>query len=142
MKKCMIDLIRRHREIVAFVVVGVVVTVLNWALYVLLTSLCGWIIAVSNMAAWFGAVVVAYFLNKTFVFKSRDWSSSVVLSEFLKFSGGRLFSGILETVLVVALTALGLGQEVFGISGFTAKFISSGIIMVVNFYLGKKTVFI
>lgn len=66
--------LREKRDIVSYLVFGVLTTLVNYAIYLPLYNFAhlsgGW----SNAIAWVGAVIFAFFTNKPFVFRSHDWS--------------------------------------------------------------------
>ena len=84
--------LREKRDIVSYLVFGVLTTLVNYAIYLPLYNFAhlsgGW----SNAIAWVGAVIFAFFTNKPFVFRSHDWSAKVVLPEAAKFVCCRLGS--------------------------------------------------
>ena len=71
--------LREKRDVVSYLVFGVLTTLVNYAIYLPLYNFArlsgGW----SNAIAWAGAVVFAFLTNKPFVFQSHDWSAKVVL---------------------------------------------------------------
>ena len=78
MIKKIITLINKHRQIVTYLVFGVLTTAVNWAVYYPLFNIASFSAVVSKAFAWIIAVIFAYLTNKPFVFESRDWSLSVV----------------------------------------------------------------
>jgi len=124
-----------------FGVTGVITTAVNWVIYSVLVSVYGIGINVSNIIAWLFAVIIAFFLNKTFVFQRHDWRIAVVFQEGIFFLGSRILSGIVEIGLVPVLMAIGVTQSIFGIKGFAAKFLASGIATVLSYLISKYAVF-
>lgn len=131
----------QHRELVAYVVAGIFTTVVNYVVYSVLTVFCRLGITPSNIVAWVAAVVVAFFINKAFVFQRKDWSPKTFFREGRLFIGSRLLSGAVGIGLVPVLMALGITQSVFGIPGLIAKFLAESVVLVLNYILSKYAVF-
>ena len=87
--------LREKRDIVSYLVFGVLTTLVNYAFYLPLYNFAhlsgGW----SNAIAWVGAVIFAFFTNKPFVFRSHDWSAKVGLPAGVRSNGNgpRLVAG-------------------------------------------------
>ena len=125
------DLLQRYREIIIYIVFGIVVTLVNFAVYLPLHNLAGLSAAVSNCIAWVVAVLVAFLTNKPFVFKSHDWSWKTVTREFYKFVIFRIGSGMAETAVLL------ITVDILSWNGNLMKFLT-GIAVVIANYLGSK----
>ena len=127
--------LREKRDVVSYLVFGVLTTLVNYAIYLPLYNFAhlsgGW----SNAIAWVGAVIFAFFTNKPFVFQSHDWSAKVVLPEAAKFVGCRLGSGAAETGLVWLLV------DILGGNGNIVKLAVSVFVVIVNYVASKLLVF-
>ena len=88
-----ISLVKKHWDIVTYLVFGALTTVVNYLVYLPLYNFAGCSATLSNCIAWVAAVAFAYITNKPFVFKSHDWSMATVLPELAKFVACRLGSG-------------------------------------------------
>lgn len=129
------DLLQRHREIIIYIVFGIVVTLVNFAVYLPLHNLAGLSAAVSNCIAWVVAVLVAFLTNKPFVFKSHDWSWKTVLRELSAFIIYRIASGVMETVILL------LTVDLFGWDGNVMKILTSIFVVIANYVASKFLVF-
>lgn len=127
----LLEIIMKYKSELLYLLFGVLTTVVNYAVYLPLYNWLGISAALSNSIAWACAVLFAFFTNKTAVFRSFDWSIRVLFSEFLKFVGCRLVSGILETG-VIFLTA-----DYLGLNGNVIKLATSIMVIIVN-YFGSK----
>ena len=67
-------LLRKHRELVSYVFWGVMTTIVNYVVYFLLTEGLQVYYLTGNVIAWAISVLFAYFVNKLYVFQSRDWA--------------------------------------------------------------------
>ena len=63
-------LIKKYKEVIMYLVFGVLTTLVNWICYALLTKK-GINMNVSNVIAWIVAVLFAFITNKLFVFESK-----------------------------------------------------------------------
>ena len=130
MKK-LLDLLQKYREILVYLVFGVLTTVVNYVVYLPCFNLLKLSASVSNVIAWAVAVIFAYLTNKPFVFRSHDWSMKTVLPELTKFVGTRIGSGGLETLILL------LAVDVAGWNGNIWKLVTSVLVVVLN-YVGSK----
>ena len=124
-------LLRRHYDILVYLVFGVLTTVVNYIVYLPCFNLLHLSSAVSNVIAWAVSVAFAYVTNKPFVFRSHDWSAKTVIPELTKFVGTRLASGGLETLILLVFV------DVLHGNGNLWKLITSVLVVILN-YIGSK----
>lgn len=124
-------LLKKHWDIISYLIFGVLTTVVNYLVYMPCYNLLGFSAAVSNVIAWAVSVAFAYVTNKPFVFQSHDWSLNVVLPELTKFVACRLGSGAFETVVLF------ITVDLLGWSGNIMKLIMSVLVVALN-YVGSK----
>ena len=124
-------LIVKYWDILIYLVFGVLTTVVNYAVYLPVYNFCGLSAAVSNMIAWVGAVIFAFLTNKTFVFRSHDWSAKTVVPELTKFVSCRIASGVLETVILF------LAVDCMNWNGNIWKLVTQVLVIIIN-YVGSK----
>ena len=142
-------LLREHRELVSYVFWGGMTTLVNYVSYTLLTELFHVYYLTSNIIAWAVSVLFAYFVNKIFVFRSKDWSWKVALRELWQMAASRLFTLGLETVIlwffvdtlrfgdaVIQLTA---GVSIHGDA--VVKLAANVVVVIVNYVLSKFIIF-
>jgi putative flippase GtrA len=125
------ELVKKHWDIVTYLFFGVLTTVVNYAVYLPCYNLLGLSATISNIIAWVVAVAFAYLTNKPWVFKSHDWSMKVVLPELSKFVACRVGSGVLETGMIFVFV------DLMGINGNVFKLITSVLVVILN-YIGSK----
>ena len=125
------QLIIKHYDILAYLVFGVLTTVVNYLVYLPCYNLLGLSGVVSNVIAWVVAVAFAYVTNKPFVFRSHDWSARTVVPELTKFVGTRVASGGLESAIIW------ITVDVMGGNGNIWKLLTSVLVVVLN-YIGSK----
>lgn len=128
-------LVEKYWDILAYLVFGVLTTVVNYVIYLPVYNLLGLSAAVSNAIAWVVAVAFAYLTNKPFVFKSHDWSAKTVIPELTKFVSCRVASGLTETVILLVTV------DLLGWNGNIWKLITSVLVVVLNYVASKLIVF-
>lgn len=125
----------KYKDVVSYLVFGVLTTVVNYLVYLPVYNGLGLSATVSNLTAWVAAVAFAFVTNKPFVFKSYDWSAKVVVPELVKFVSCRVASGLMETgILLVAVDLLHGNGNVW-------KLLTSVIVVVLNYFGSKLLVF-
>lgn len=129
------DLISKYREILIYLVFGVLTTMINYLVYLPCYNLLSLSGSLSNVIAWAVAVIFAYLTNKPFVFQSHDWSLDVVIPEFAKFVGGRVASGGLETMIIWLLV------DQMNFNGNLIKILTSVFVVILNYVFSKLLVF-
>ena len=124
------ELIQKNRDILLYLVFGVLTTLVNYIVYFPCCYL-GIPASVSNILAWVVSVLFAYVTNKPFVFRSKDWSMKTVVPEAARFFGCRIGSGALESsILFVTVDLLHWNSAVW-------KIFTSVLVVVLN-YVGSK----
>jgi putative flippase GtrA len=129
----------RYKELIMYVLVGVLTTLFNWVVYAAFVRFMPMVIA--NALSWFVTVLFAYITNKLFVFESKSWKISLVIFESLAFFGARALTGVFEIVAQPTFYHLGLRQSILGVKGLLAKVLTSAIVMVLNYICSKLFVF-
>ena len=130
MKK-ILELVKKHWDVVAYLFFGALTTAVNYAVYLPCYNWLGLSGAVSNVIAWAVAVAFAYLTNKPWVFKSHDWSAKVVVPELAKFVACRVASGAMETGIIFVFV------DLMGFDGNVFKLITSVLVVILN-YIGSK----
>ena len=128
-------LLKKYRDIVAYLFFGAVTTLINLAVY----YLCYEIMSIPNtpsvIIAWVIAVLAAFLTNKPFVFRSHDWSMRVLLPEAGSFLSCRIGTGILELVLMY------LTVDLLHWNGMLMKLLVNIIVIILNYAGSKLLVF-
>lgn len=126
-----LSLFKKHYDILAYLVFGVLTTVVNYLVYLPCYNLLGLKAVVSNVIAWAVAVAFAYLTNKPFVFRSYDWSAKTVVPELTKFVGCRIASGAAESLIILVTV------DLLGWNGNLWKLVTSVLVVILN-YIGSK----
>lgn len=135
--KTLIDLCRRYREIISYLIVGGLTTLVSLAVYYGLTLTVldpaqAAQLQAANVASWIVSVTFAYFTNRRFVFESR---STRLLREAAAFFAARLTTLLLDMAFMALLvTALGWNDRL-------AKLLVQVLVIAANYVLSKFLVF-
>lgn len=129
------------KEIISYLIFGVLTTLVNWATYGVFVKYIGCGITLSNAVAWVAGVIFAFVTNKIFVFESRSFALKTVLRELVSFVAARGVTGVLEIFGVPLLVKIGLDRTVFGVEGAIAKVLVSVIVIILNYVFSKLLIF-
>lgn len=117
-------------EVIRYLVIGVLTTVVNIAVYALLTECLSVHYLAANLVSWVAAVVFAYFTNRSFVFRAEGGGR-----QFLLFAASRLLTLGLEYGGLLLLV------ERLAVHEVPAKVIVQAMVIVANYVLSKWAVF-
>lgn len=122
-------------EIIRYIISGGTVTLTNAVGYFVLLQV-GMVYTVANIISLVLSKTVGYLLNKFFVYKSVTETPKDSLLELLRFALARGFTGIVDFVGLIILV------EVFKVDERPGKIVIMLLVMVLNYILGKKAVFV
>lgn len=131
------ELCKKYEEIIIYLIVGVMTTIVSWAAAFLgklvLDMDVSWQNTLNNMISWAVGVLFAYPLNRKWVFKSKN---PKILKEFLGFASSRV-STLLMDIVIMWLTV-----NVIHMNYWIAKiFISSVVVTIANYVFSKLLIF-
>ena len=155
------DLFIKYKEIITYIIFGVLTTIVSWGSYTVFVHLFKAVlpnedvrIAVSNVLSWIAGVAFAYVTNKLWVFESKSWKPSLVIKEIVAFVASRGITGVIEIVCVPLLAKtgfdnpfyhlvekLGLSAKILFTDGIYSKIALSVIVVVLNYVFSKLIVF-
>lgn len=130
-------LCKKYEEIIAYLIVGVLNTLVSWGAwflfaYTVLDAQVVWQNVLLSIISWVVGVVFGYVMNRKYVFKSKEPD---ILKEFLQFSGGRVSTWVLDAVMMVLLV------NVMKINESFSKIFVSVLVMIGNYLISKLFVF-
>lgn len=123
------------REMILYIVFGVLTTVLNLVIYFVMTEGMAQNESFSYFIAWVVAVAFAFVTNKKFVFSSKTKRAKAVLYELATFVGGRLLTFAIGEILITVFVSM-LAQ-----SNVLWKILTNIIEIVVNWLVSKMITF-
>ena len=134
MKK-LVELYRKYSEIINYLIVGVLTTIVSIVIYWVFTKLFHVNYMISNIISWVGSVSFAYIANKMFVFRSKCTCEKDVFIEAYQFFKYRIFSLVIDILLMC------LFVELFNIDDMISKVIVQLIVVALNYIFSKLFVF-
>jgi len=120
------------KELILYIFFGVLTTLVNILVYLFFARIILANYLVSNILAWFFSVLFAYVTNRIWVFESKNKN---IIKECSLFFGGRLFSGVVDTVLMFIFI------DIFCVGDFISKIIIQVIVVILNYVLSKVVIF-
>lgn len=127
----------KYREIIVYLIVGVLTTIVSWGAAFLgkliLNTDISWQNTLNNTFSWVVGVLFAYPLNRKWVFKSVN---PQIFKEFIGFASSRVSTLIMDIVI------MWLTVNVLDMQYWIAKiFISSVIVTIANYVFSKLFIF-
>lgn len=129
------DLYIRYKEVIHYIVFGILTTVVNIVVFFLLENILSWPYLWANSVAIAVSILFAYVTNKLFVFESKSYTIWATLLEFFRFISFRLLSGIID-MLTMWLLVDGLSQD-----AHFSKIITQIIVVALNYVFSKLYIF-
>lgn len=136
MKK-IIELYKKYQEIINYLVVGVLTTIVSLVTYYICVLTIfnpedALELQLANIISWICAVLFAYITNKIFVFKSKNRN---IIKEISSFVGARVLTLILDMLIMfIMVTTLGINDKV-------SKLVVQVVVTILNYVFSKIFVF-
>jgi putative flippase GtrA len=124
-----------NRETFFYAISGILTTVVNLAAFYLFCYILGVNNLISNVIAWFLAVIFAYFVNARVVFLDTKNAGKKEYIKIFKFFLARGLS------LIVEEAGLFIFANVFGFNDMLVKGILAVIVIIMNYILSKVFIF-
>lgn len=121
-------------ELIKYGFFGGITTLINLALFFLFTQM-GMQYIIANTISYIIAVIINYFLNQFFVFKTTGKPTAKKRTEFINFFLVRLGSLCVDNVLFFIVV------DVFNINLYFGRITLSLLIIMLTFIVNKKFVF-
>jgi putative flippase GtrA len=137
MKKKISTLYLKHKEIVNYLIVGVLTTLISLVVYYLCVSTFlnpknAFQLQAANVISWIVSVLFAYFTNRKYVFESKN---PHILKEASAFFLSRVGTLLMDMgVMFIGVTAIGGNDKI-------VKLISQVVVTIGNYIFSKLFVF-
>lgn len=132
-------LYKQHREVIQYLIFGVLTTLVNFVTYYILKFVFGnddiRIDKLFNAIACIISIIFAYVTNRTWVFQSKAKGFKNIVKEMISFFSCRAFTMVLDTLI------FWVGHEILNWNDFIVKCISQVVVIVLNYVLSKLIVF-
>lgn len=130
-----VKLIKKYKEVINYLIFGVLTTLVNIVVYEIFTKAFHVDYLVSTVIAWIFSVAFAYVTNKIFVFESKNNTKTEILKEIVSFVGFRLFSGVMDIVFMY------ITVDVFLFNDSLMKITSNVVVVILNYLFSKLFIF-
>ena len=129
------SIIKKYKSFIAYVVFGVLTTLVNIVVYNGCYNQFGMSNTVSNVLAWIMAVAFAYVTNKIWVFESKSWKLTVLKREVPSFVSCRLATGVMDLIIMF------ISVDIFGLHAMLMKTLSNVLVIILNYIFSKLIIF-
>ena len=126
----------QYKEVVNYLVFGVLATIVNFVSYFIFTRIFQVNEIISSGLSWFCSVLFAYTTNKIFVFESKTNTAKAFFKEMISFFLARVLSGIFCDVGTFAVMV-----SVLKINDIISKIVTQVMVVIVNYVLSKFFIF-
>lgn len=132
-----IDLFNKYKEVIMYLIFGVLTTVVSLVTYYVLTLTIlnpnsALQLQLANIISWIVSVAFAYVTNRKFVFESK---SENIVKELSSFVGGRVLTLLMDmAIMFIFVTLLHFNDKIF-------KIVSQVVVIVANYVISKLFVF-
>lgn len=132
-----IDLYKRNKQVINYLVFGVLTTFVNLIVYYILTFTIldpdiALYMQIANVIAWVVSVAFAYITNRKYVFESKNKN---IFKEIGSFVGARIITLIMDMIIMfVSVTVFKGNDKLF-------KLVSQVVVIASNYVLSKLFVF-
>ena len=129
----LLSLINKYRDVILYLIFGVCTTVVNLAVFWVLTSPLKVNELIANIIAWILAVLFAFLTNRDLVFHAGK--SGSVISQMIKFYLGRAITLALEEAMLLVFITL------LHFNSMAVKTTAQVLVIVLNFVISKLIIF-
>lgn len=131
------EIIKRNREIISYLIIGVLTTIVSLISYYLLTITIlspnnPLELTIANIISWIISVLFAYITNRKYVFQSKDKN---ILKEASKFTLSRV------TTLIIDILLMFIFVSILHFNDKIIKLLVQIIIIILNYIFSKLLVF-
>lgn len=138
MQQKILALYKKHQELVNYLVVGVIGTVVSIAVFTALMKMTNESV-LSNVISWMVTVILMYILNRYFVFLEHAKDKVAILKEMSTFVSARIATLLLETAIVwLGIDVMKLNS---GLKIIAVKTVGQIVVIVLNFVAAKLVIF-
>ena len=135
------NLYKKYEEVVLYLIMGVLATVVNLGvkyllLFTILDASNGVELQIAIIISWIAAVLFAYFTNRTWVFKSKNDNK---LKEFISFVLARVSTLLMEMLIMwFFVTILKMNSNIWVI---VWTIVAQAVVIIANYIFSKLFIF-
>lgn len=123
-------LIIKNKEIIKYLIFGILTTLVNILCFYILDKL-NVDIYINNTISWIVSVIFAFITNKLYVFESKSLDIKTIFKEGTSFLGARIFSYFVDMGTIYLL------YDGLRINKLISKIVSNIIVIIINYVFSK-----
>ena len=123
-------LIIKNKEIIKYLIFGILTTLVNILCFYILDKL-NVDIYINNTISWIVSVIFAFITNKLYVFESKSLDIKTIFKEGTSFLGARIFSYFVDMGTIYLLF------DGLKINKLISKIVSNIIVIIINYIFSK-----
>ena len=124
------ELIIKNKEIIKYLIFGILTTLVNILCFYILDKL-NIDIYINNTISWIVSVIFAFITNKLYVFESKSLDIKTIFKEGTSFLGARIFSYFVDMGTIYLLF------DGLRINKLISKIASNIIVIIINYIFSK-----
>ena len=124
------ELIIKNKEIIKYLIFGILTTLVNILCFYILDKL-NVDIYINNTISWIVSVIFAFITNKLYVFESKSLDIKIIFKEGTSFLGARIFSYFVDMGTIYLLF------DGLRINKLISKIVSNIIVIIINYIFSK-----
>ena len=124
------ELIIKNKEIIKYLIFGILTTLVNILCFYILDKL-NIDIYINNTISWIVSVIFAFITNKLYVFESKSLDIKTIFKEGTSFLGARIFSYFVDMGTIYLLF------DGLKINKLISKVVSNIIVIIINYIFSK-----
>lgn len=133
----MIKIYKKYEELINYLIIGILTTIVSLATYYLLTLTIldannKVYLQIANIISWIACVTFAYFTNRKYVFKVKNKSN---IKEVINFYLSRISTLLIDMIIMYIFVSI------LKFDNRIVKLIAQVVIIILNYILSKFIVF-
>ena len=124
------ELINKNKELIKYLIFGVLTTLVNILCFFILDKF-NIDIYINNTISWIVSVIFAFITNKLYVFESKSLDIKIIFKEGTSFLGARIFSYFVDMGTIYLLF------DGLRINKLISKVVSNIIVIIINYIFSK-----
>lgn len=131
----MISLIKKNKEIIMYLIFGVLTTIVNILTYTISTRLFHIDVYSSNVIAWLLSVLFAYLTNRKYVFNSNAKTFKEISKEVFSFYICRVATFLIDMLMMYLMV------DMMKIDDLISKIVVNVVVIILNYIFSKLIIF-
>jgi putative flippase GtrA len=131
----MISLIKKNKEIIMYLIFGVLTTLVNIITYTISTRIFQIDVYPSNVIAWIFSVLFAYITNRKYVFNSKANGIKEISKEIFSFYICRVATFLIDMLIMYLMV------DMMKIDDLVSKVVVNVVVIILNYIFSKLIIF-